>query len=136
MPIKITNARQRAAVAAAAQAATIIRNRLADAALIELAREDSPLDGVVKYQLLNVWSAGESHGWLVPSTARWLWSAATDHDGYHLLRTDEVRQVEAFLKTAGDTEPFLFEPGELASGAWELDINAVLSAHQDDAAAQ
>jgi hypothetical protein len=133
MPLEIANARQRAAVAAAAQAATIIRNRLRDAALIELAREDSPPDGVVKYQLLNVWSGG---GWFVPSTTRWLWSAAPDHDGHHVLRTDEVRQVEAFLKTAGDTEPYLFKPGEPASGVWHLDIDAVLSAYQGDAAAQ
>ena len=69
MPIEITNPRQRAAVVAAAQAATIIRNRLRDAALIELAREDSPLDGVAKYQLLSVWSGD---GWFVPVTDRWL----------------------------------------------------------------
>ena len=71
MPIEITNPRQRAAVVAAAQAATIIRNRLRDAALIGLARQDSPLDGVVTYQLLNVWAGG---GWSVPLATRWLWS--------------------------------------------------------------
>ena len=71
MPIEITNPRQRAAVVAAAQAATIIRNRLRDAALIGLARQDSPLDGVVTYQLINVWAGG---GWFVPLATRWLWS--------------------------------------------------------------
>ncbi|HEX8345354.1 MAG TPA: hypothetical protein VF657_11575 [Actinoplanes sp.] len=62
--------------------------------------------------------------------------ASPDHDGHHILRPDDVRQVEAFLKTAGDTEPYLFQPGEPASGAWQLDIDAVLRAYHDDAAAQ
>ncbi|MBB2940512.1 hypothetical protein FB565_000216 [Actinoplanes lutulentus] len=129
--ITVTTADERAAVTAAAQAATIIRNRFNTAALIDVASNDSPVDGDAKYDLLNIWSAGESRDRTFHDPT-WLWSVVADHGGHRLLPANEVRQVQTLLRTAGETNPYLFEPGELGANCWELDLDAVLNAHLAD----
>jgi len=109
---------QFAAVVHAAEAARIIVHRLPQASMLELAAEKVP--GIDKYDLFNVWPSG---------TGNQLWTDAGAADGP--LTDDDVDRITSLLAAAGESDPNVFEPGELASGAWQLFLHDVLKTDLD-----
>jgi hypothetical protein len=131
----ITTADQRSAVTTAAIAAGLIQERLDTAVLAEFAAEDNAGQGRFPYRLLTVWSDGEDSGEIY-CTRELLWSTDAEHGPTHGLSTDDVLRIETVIKSAGDLDPNIFGAGELAQGVWELDLEAILTAAEGDAAAR
>lgn len=129
----IATADQRAAVTAAIEAARLVVDRIAEAKLLELAIPDRE-DGVTAYRPLNVWGEGTTDKDERFCTREWLWCDVAGEDGHHRLTDDDVTKLTELLRNAADRDPNVFNPGELASGAWELDLDAVLAAAGSDAA--
>lgn len=128
----IVTSGQRAAVEAALTAARLVVARIEEAKLLELAVPDRE-DGIAAYKPLNVWGAGEDSGELY-CTREMLWCDVEGETNHHRLTGADVAELTGLLRTAAEQDPNVFNPGELASGAWELDLDAVLALGAADAA--
>lgn len=124
---------QRTAVGYAAAACRIILASLPTATMVELASENCPQEGTTKYDLWNVW-ADKAAADIDQAGAdgQWLWSDVEDHAGRAALPGIDQAAVKMWLGKAGEIDPNVFEPGELAAGAWELLIPKVLQVEADD----
>ncbi len=124
----ITTDEQRIAVLHAAEAATLVADRLPGAHLIELAAQDCP-EGIIRaYDLFQVWPA--------PVDSPQLWCDHVPYDGWEpagKLTDEDVDRIQWLLRAAGEADPNVFDPGELAATAWQLDIPKVLAVAEYDA---
>lgn len=129
----ITTQDQRRAVLFAGQAARLIVDRIEEAALIELSAVQEPdpvgpgqVITTAKYALFSVWPAAEGE--------EPLWADDPQRGPVHRLTDQDVREVERLLTLAGETDPNIFMPDELANGVWQLLLPAVLAADESEAA--
>lgn len=130
----INTAEQRRAVTEAAAAARLILAKLDDADLVELAANDEP--PVTKYQLLNIWSDGTDQP--TSTTRTLLWSDVADFPqaNHAALTSDDAATLQKMLAVAGETDPNVFGPGELAGGVWELRLREVIALDGSDQVAK
>lgn len=120
----IDTADQRDAVNAAAAAARIVVRCIPGAKLLELASEVA--EGVdEKYLPLAAWSDTTELG------GTRLWSTLDD-DTRDMLGGADYTEVTNWLRTAGQADPNVFGPGDLAVGVWELHLDAVLKLDADE----
>lgn len=131
----IDTSEQREAVGHAAEACRIILKIFPTATMVELASENCPQEGTTKYDLWNIWAdkAAADHR-QAGADGQWLWCDVTDHPAHSTLTVSDQADIKMWLGKAGEIDPNVFEPGELAAGAWELNIPKVLEVEADDTA--
>ena len=116
---------QREAVSHAAAAAVMVRAIFPTAEVIELASETVQKEDTTKYEVFNIWGPADEH------EQKWLWSNF-EHKNLDKVSEAARDRLQQLLALAGETDPNVFGPDELAAGAWELVISKVLKVQLDD----
>lgn len=123
---RVSTGDERRAMLYASEAARILADRIPGAHTVELAaRDEDPPSTVRAYDLLQVWPLDED--------GEQLWSDVVPRRGWKpagALTTDDIDKVQWLLRVAGETDPNIFGPAELAANAWQLFLPQVFDAEQ------